>query len=56
MHLGIEAAAAEVQGLLQRTAAGRLAGALSLGECGSATEWGYPLFHNATLVASLWGE
>jgi len=56
MHLGIEAAEAEVQGLQQRTAAGRLAGALSLGECGSATEWGYPLFHNATLVASLWGE
>jgi hypothetical protein len=56
MHLGIDAAAGEVQGMQQRTAARRLAGALSLGECGSATEWGYPLFHNATLVASLWGK
>jgi hypothetical protein len=56
LHLGIEAAEGEVQGLQQRTAAGKLSGALSLGECGSATEWGYPLFHNATLVASLWGK
>lgn len=56
LHLGIEAATGELLGLQQRTSAGRIAGALSLGECGSTTEWGYPLFHNATLVASLWGE
>jgi hypothetical protein len=56
LHLGIEAAEGELQGLQQRTTAGKIAGALSLGECGSTTQWGYPLFHNATLVASLWGE
>lgn len=55
LHLGLEAATGELHGLQQRTAAGRIAGALSLGECGSTTQWGYPLFHNATLVASLWG-
>jgi len=54
LHLGIDAAAVELRGLQQRTAAGRIAGALSLGEIGSTTQWGYPLFHNATLVASLW--
>ncbi|HXH73214.1 MAG TPA: FIST C-terminal domain-containing protein [Mariprofundaceae bacterium] len=54
LHLGIDAATAELQGLQQRTAAGRIAGALSLGEIGSGTQWGYPLFHNATLVASAW--
>lgn len=56
LHLGIEAAAEELRGLQDRTNAGQVAGALSLGECGSTTQWGYPLFHNATLVASLWGE
>lgn len=56
LHLGIDAAAAELSGLQQHTAAKRIAGALSLGEIGSTTQWGYPLFHNATLVASLWGE
>jgi hypothetical protein len=56
LHLGIEAAVGELHGLQQRTAAGKITGALSLGECGSTTQWGYPLFHNATLVASLWGE
>lgn len=56
LHLGIEAAADELRGMQERTNAGLVAGALSLGECGSTTEWGYPLFHNATLVASVWGE
>jgi len=56
LHLGIDAAVEELRGLQQRTEAGRISGALSLGECGSTTQWGYPLFHNATLVASLWDE
>lgn len=55
LHLGIDAAAAEVRDLAAASRAGSLAGALSLGEIGSTTQWGYPLFHNATLVASLWG-
>ncbi len=56
LHLGIAAAGDELTGLEQRTAGARIAGALSLGEIGSTTQWGYPLFHNATLVASVWGE
>lgn len=38
----------------QRVAPRRLAGALSLGEIGSARHGGYPLFHNATLVCAPW--
>jgi hypothetical protein len=56
LHLGVAAAGDELRGLEQRTAGARIAGALSLGEIGSTTQWGYPLFHNATLVASVWGE
>ncbi|MFA5082092.1 MAG: FIST C-terminal domain-containing protein [Hydrogenophilaceae bacterium] len=56
LHLGIEAASDELRRLGQASQAGRLAGALSLGEIGSTTQWGYPLFHNATLVASLWNH
>jgi len=56
LHLGIDAATAELRGLHQRMAAGRIAGALSLGEIGSSTQWGYPLFHNAALVASFWSD
>lgn len=56
LHLGIEAASDELRRLDQASQAGRLAGALSLGEIGSTTQWGYPLFHNATLVASLWNH
>ncbi len=56
LHLGIDAAVEELRGLQQRTGTGCIAGALSLGEIGSTTQWGYPLFHNATLVASLWNE
>jgi hypothetical protein len=55
LHLGIDAAAAEIQGLTAHSGVARLAGALSLGEIGSTVEREYPLFHNATLVASLWG-
>lgn len=54
MHLGIEAAAAELSALGRRTAGAQVAGALSLGEIGGSTLWGYPLFHNATLVATQW--
>lgn len=56
LHLGVDAAAAEVRALGESSHAGCLAGALSLGEIGSTTQWGYPLFHNATLVASLWNR
>ncbi|MFA6120677.1 MAG: FIST C-terminal domain-containing protein [Sideroxydans sp.] len=54
MHLGIETATAELQALGQLTQASRISGALSLGEIGGSTLHGYPLFHNATLVASRW--
>ncbi|MDD5328646.1 MAG: FIST N-terminal domain-containing protein [Sulfuricella sp.] len=54
MHLG-ERAAGELADLARRSGAASLAGALSLGEIGNSTEWGYPLFHNATLVCSAWG-
>ncbi|MGE0081349.1 MAG: FIST signal transduction protein, partial [Thiohalomonadaceae bacterium] len=55
LHLGIEAASREVKSFVQLSGA-QVAGALSLGEIGSTTQWGYPLFHNAALVACLWGE
>lgn len=55
LHLGIEAAENEVRAFAQRTQAAQVAGALSLGEIGGSMQWGYPLFHNATLVASRWG-
>lgn len=54
LHLGLGPATGEVGRLAEDSHAARLAGALSLGEIGSTTQWGYPLFHNATLVASLW--
>jgi hypothetical protein len=56
LHLGVDAARAEIRGLAERSGAAQLAGALSLGEIGSTVEREYPLFHNATLVASLWGR
>jgi len=56
LHLGIEAAQNELRLLAQRSQAAQIAGALSLGEIGGSTQWGYPLFHNATLVASYWGR
>jgi hypothetical protein len=54
MHLGAQAACAEMRELAQRTRAGQVAGALSLGEIGGSTLWSYPMFHNATVVASKW--
>lgn len=54
LHMGVDAASTEVQEFLRRTGASQVAGALSLGEIGGSTLWGYPLFHNATLVAALW--
>ncbi len=54
MHLGLELATAELQEFCARTQPSPVAGALSLGEIGSSTLHGYPLFHNATLVAARW--
>lgn len=54
LHLG-EPAAGELAKLRAMSGAAHQAGALSLGEIGSSTEWGYPLFHNATLVCCAWG-
>jgi hypothetical protein len=56
LHLGIEAAQEELRQFAQHTQANQIAGALSLGEIGGSTKWDYPLFHNATLVASYWGR
>lgn len=56
MHLGMEAASHELHQFTRRTRAAQVAGALSLGEIGSSLQWGYPLFHNATLVATLWDK
>lgn len=55
LHLGPEAAAGELTQFQQRSGAAQVAGALSLGEIGSSLRWGYPLFHNATLVTTRWG-
>ena len=54
MHLGLAQATAELQALQQRLPQTHIAGALSLGEIGSSSVHGYPLFHNATLVAMHW--
>ncbi len=54
MHLGLEKATAELQEFDARTHATRIAGALSLGEIGGSTLHGYPLFHNAALLAARW--
>jgi hypothetical protein len=54
LHLGNDAATGELQELRHRLGERQIAGAVSLGEIGGSTTWGYPLFHNATLVASLW--
>lgn len=54
MHLGLEKATEELQEFTRRMAGAPIAGALSLGEIGGSTLHGYPLFHNATLVAARW--
>jgi len=53
MHLGA-AAESELAALHAGAAVGLMAGALSLGEIGSTVRWGYPMFHNATLVCIPW--
>jgi len=54
LHLGVATSTGEVADLAARSGASQLAGALSLGEIGSSTLGGYPLFHNATLVGTHW--
>ncbi len=54
LHLGIEMASTELEAFDGLTNAAQVGGALSLGEIGGSTVHGYPLFHNATLVASRW--
>lgn len=56
LHLGLDAASGELRQFNQLTHASVVAGALSLGEIGSSLQWGYPLFHNATLVATRWDK
>lgn len=53
LHLGDDAEK-ELAELQATSGVGELAGALSLGEIGSTVRWGYPMFHNATLVCSPW--
>jgi hypothetical protein len=53
MHLG-GAAESELAELHAATGAALMAGALSLGEIGNTSRWGYPMFHNATLVCTPW--
>jgi hypothetical protein len=56
LHLGLDAATGELRHFSQLSRAASMAGALSLGEIGSSLQWGYPLFHNATLVAMRWDK
>lgn len=53
MHLG-EAAQGELGELARLSGARAVAGALTLGEIGSTEQWGYPAFHNAALVCTVW--
>jgi len=55
MHLG-QAAVDEIGQLAGRLAPVVLAGALSLGEIGGSRSWDYPMFHNAALVCTPWGQ
>lgn len=54
LHLEVAMATTELEAFAGLTQASQVAGALSLGEIGGSTLHGYPLFHNATLVASRW--
>ncbi|MBI5068426.1 MAG: FIST C-terminal domain-containing protein [Deltaproteobacteria bacterium] len=54
LTFGEAEAVRETEALRRLTAAGAIAGALSLGEIGGTAESSYPLFHNATLLASVW--
>lgn len=53
MHLGA-AAESELAALHAGAGTDLTAGALTLGEIGSTVRWGYPMFHNATLVCMPW--
>lgn len=53
MHLGA-AVSDELAQLRDQLHTPVLAGALSLGEVGNADAWGYPMFHNAALVCTVW--
>ena len=53
MHLG-DAAENELALLQAETNVAVMAGALSLGEIGSTSRGGYPMFHNASLVCRPW--
>lgn len=52
LHLGNEAAQAELHAIAGQLGNKMLFGALSLGEIGSSRRGGYPLFHNAALIVS----
>jgi hypothetical protein len=54
LHLGGEAAAAELEVLRQRLPSAAIPGVLSLGEIGTPATEGYPQFCNATLLAIPW--
>lgn len=54
MHMGPAGMAEELQAVAATLGAGRVIGALSLGEIGAGSVGGYPLFHNATLVGVPW--
>lgn len=55
MHVGA-GLGEELAEVARATSAGRVVGALSLGEIGSASDGAYPLFHNATLVGVPWAR
>lgn len=54
LHLGNARATEELHLFKQSSQASSVAGGLALGEIGDTTLWGYPLFHNATLVSTVW--
>ncbi len=56
LHLSIQAAEDELKLFAGRCPGAEIAGALSPGEIGASSQWDYPLFHNATLVVSWWGQ
>lgn len=53
MHLGVDAEG-ELADVKSASGAALVGGALSLGEIGSTSRWGYPMFHNATLICAAW--
>lgn len=55
LHMGAQASE-ETHYLQDLLSGSNVVGALSLGEIGSSTKDGYPLFHNATLVCTAWGD